>query len=190
MKWSSTLAALLLAICLSGCSTISGEDMAYLRSKNDALRKESLARMCMVPGILDSVLNIFRSRGNEREAITILTDSLAGRKNPEEIDIYMLRALGELGKHNRVPPQALMDRLTDEKPLIRYRAAETLGKIKSKEAVPALIQSLNDADNKYTVIWALGEIRDKSALEPLNGLWASTDRYERYNAGRALSKIR
>ncbi|HQN19583.1 MAG TPA: HEAT repeat domain-containing protein [Syntrophobacteraceae bacterium] len=190
MKWSSTLPALLLAVCLSGCSTISSDDVANLKGKNDALRKESLARLCIVPGTLDSVLNIFRSRGNERKAISILIESLAGRDNPEEIDVYMLRALGELGKHNRVPYQALADRLTDERPLVRYRAAEALGKIKSKEAVPALIQSLDDAENKYTVIWALGEIRDKGAVEPLNRLWASSDRYERYNAGRALSKIR
>jgi HEAT repeat protein len=56
--------------------------------------------------------------------------------------------------------------------------------------VPALVQLLEKETNKYPIIWALGEIGDKSAVPALNRLLASGDKYMRYNANKALSKIR
>jgi hypothetical protein len=51
----------------------------------------------------------------------------------------------------------------------RMHAAHRLGKMKSKEAVPALICALNDRSQSVRgwSAWALGEIGDEAAIDPL-----------------------
>ena len=49
----------------------------------------------------------------------------------------------------------------------RYYAAHLLGDLKDPRGVPILVSRLTDPDVNYIVPWSLGQIGDKSAIEPL-----------------------
>jgi HEAT repeat protein len=49
----------------------------------------------------------------------------------------------------------------------RYYAAHLLGDLKDPRAVPILVPLLKDSDVNWIVPWSLGQIGDKSAMEPL-----------------------
>ena len=49
----------------------------------------------------------------------------------------------------------------------RYYAAHLLGDLKDPRAIPILVRLLTDADVMLIVPWSLGQIGDKSAIEPL-----------------------
>jgi tetratricopeptide (TPR) repeat protein len=83
----------------------------------------------------------------------------------------------------------LIEKLDEKQPRIRRKVIEVLAKSKSREALPALVKLLGEEKNKYVVIWALGEIGDPAAIPLLNRLLASADKYEKYNAHRALQNI-
>lgn len=72
-------------------------------------------------------------------------------------------ALDELGEVAVAPVTAM---LKHRDPWTRDAAAWTLGRIKSRTAIPALTAALNDPDVtvRATAVWALGEIRDPGCL--------------------------
>ena len=49
----------------------------------------------------------------------------------------------------------------------RYYAAHLLGDLKDPRGIPVLVSLLKDPDANYIVPWSLGQIGDKSAIEPL-----------------------
>lgn len=49
----------------------------------------------------------------------------------------------------------------------RYYAAHLLGDLKDPRAVPVLVPLLKDAEVNYIVPWSLGQIGDRSAVQPL-----------------------
>lgn len=51
----------------------------------------------------------------------------------------------------------------------RYYAAHLLGDLKDPRAVPILVPLLKDTEVNYIVPWSLGQIGDKSAIQPLIG---------------------
>lgn len=76
--------------------------------------------------------------------------------------------------------------------LVRYYAAETLGKIGSKSAVKSLIKVLlkDPAVNvRWSVAEALGKIGDKSAVAPLMAALKDENEYVGAYAAQALKKI-
>ncbi len=66
---------------------------------------------------------------------------------------------------------ALIEQLTDSDRFVRCRAALTLGQLKERRAVGSLIATLQDNatvwDAAGDAAWALGEIGDVQAIEPL-----------------------
>jgi HEAT repeat protein len=82
--------------------------------------------------------------------------------------------------------------LQDEKPLIRWQAAEQLGKAKDARAVDPLIEALGDGDEgvRREVIKALGEIGSSRAVEPLGRMLEDPDELVRLNTLASLEKIR
>ena len=59
--------------------------------------------------------------------------------------------------------------LADPDPMRRYRAAETLGRLRDPGAVDGLLRALDDPDwrVRYKAAWALGSIGDRRAYRPL-----------------------
>ena len=49
----------------------------------------------------------------------------------------------------------------------RYYAAHLLGDLKDPRAIPILVPLLNDTEINYIVPWSLGQIGDRSAIQPL-----------------------
>ncbi len=86
---------------------------------------------------------------------------------------------------------ALLQQLTDSDQCVRRRAALTLGQLKARGAVGALIATLQDYatvwDAAGDAAWALGEIGDVQAVEPL--IWALEYPYVAGRAIEALAKL-
>lgn len=182
MKTSSLFSVMVLSICITACSQISEKDLAELQSPNDLVKREAIQKISKQERLFN--------RNVEKRAVAILVELLDGGRESEDIQLSILKALGELGKRIDVPISSLIEKLGDENPRIRLQAVESLGKIKNGEAVQALLKLLEAETDKYPIIWALGEIGDKRAISALNSLLASKDEYLRYNARKALEKIR
>jgi HEAT repeat protein len=66
---------------------------------------------------------------------------------------------------------ALIDVLIDDKDdYIRAQAAKSLGRLKSKKAIPSLIDGIRDENwtVRYFCVQSLGLIKDNRAINPLN----------------------
>ena len=81
--------------------------------------------------------------------------------------------------------------LHDKNPLVRWSAAEELGRIKDVRTVEPLIEALRDNDEEVRreVVRALGEIKDPRAVNPLGALLKDKDESVRINVLLALEKI-
>jgi HEAT repeat protein len=88
--------------------------------------------------------------------------------------------------------EELISDLQDEKPLVRWQAAEQLGRAKDARAVEPLIEALGDGDEgvRREVTKALGEIGSSRAVEPLGRMLEDPDELVRLNTLAALEKIR
>ncbi|MEJ2068198.1 MAG: HEAT repeat domain-containing protein [Deltaproteobacteria bacterium] len=88
--------------------------------------------------------------------------------------------------------EELIRDLQDEKPLIRWQAAEQLGRAKDARAVEPLIEALGDGDEgvRREVTKALGEIGSPRAVGPLGRMLEDPDESVRLNTLAALEKIR
>lgn len=176
---------------MAACSNMTEKDLGNLESPNDIVKQEAIKKIANgEPYPLNLVNRFFYNGFVEKRAVEIMVGQLRDGKESEDIQLGILKALGELGQRTEVPVSPLVKRLRDENPRIRLQAVESLGKIRNPEAVPALIELLDIETNKYPIIWALGEIGDRTAVPALNRLLVSEDKYVRYNAGRALAKIR
>jgi hypothetical protein len=89
-------------------------------------------------------------------AIRTLVSAMADTTDTSrrQLAMHTLVPLGE----KAIP--ALITALSDDNPMLRAKAAETLGWIGSRSARPALLDSLVDMDRavRATALWALGEI--------------------------------
>ena len=189
VRRSFAICALILCFLVSGCTTVTEEDLADLQSPNAVAKKEALDRISKGPGFPLNLMTPLLKRGNEENAITIMVKLLRGGKETKDTQLSIMKTLGQLGKKTKVPASPLIEKLKDKDPDIRQEAIETLAKIKSQEGLPALVQLIDEERNKYAVIWALGEIGDPAAIPTLDRLLASADECERYNARKALAKI-
>jgi HEAT repeat protein len=100
--------------------------------------------------------------------------------------IWALQRIGEPA----VEP--LIQALKDKDKVIRFGAADALGRIGDARAVEPLIQALKDED--YTVrAWAalnLGRIGDAKAVEPLTEALKDENDNVRHYAAEALEKLK
>ena len=189
MRLSSVFFALILSMLVSSCTTVTEGDLADLRSPNAIVKKEAIDRISRGPGFPLSLMGPLVSRDNEKKAVTIMVALLRNGMESKEATLSLLNALAELGQRTEVPAAALIEKLKDKDPQIRHSAVEVLGKTKSREALPALVELLEQETEKYPVIWAIGEIGDQETIPQLDHLLASEDKYLTYNAYRALAKI-
>ncbi|MBW1895605.1 MAG: HEAT repeat domain-containing protein [Deltaproteobacteria bacterium] len=123
----------------------------------------------------------------DREAFEVLIEFLEEYK---EIRADILLALGKIGDAKAIPYLLgfLKSKLWQE----RSASAEALGEIKGAgEVVDALIELLNDGHDTvhWQAAWALGEIGDKKAAEPLQKQMEDKDPKRCWHAVWALGKI-
>jgi HEAT repeat protein len=71
----------------------------------------------------------------------------------------------------------------------RHYAVILLGNLKDPRAVPMLAPLLHDSEVRYSVPWALGEIGDRRAIEPLINALGDDDPSIRVFAIQALEKL-
>ncbi len=85
----------------------------------------------------------------------------------------------------------LQHALRDSKPTTRRLAAEILGKMQNKSAIPALVDQLRDADStvRAAAICALGELRAAVAVEQLLSALDDADSEVRGQALAAMTSI-
>jgi HEAT repeat protein len=191
MRGWTVYVALIIPLCVCGCSRLSERELADLRSPNDAVKRGAIQRISKGDQAPVGFVNrLFFDEMIAKKGVVIMVDQLRGGKESESIQVSILKALGKLGRRMEVPVSPIIEKLEHESPRIRLQAVETLGKLKDKQAVPALLELLDSETNKYPIIWSLGEIGDQSAVPALNRLLSDEDQYVRYNADKALSKIR
>ncbi len=125
----------------------------------------------------------------DQRAVEPLLDTL---RDPEMGIQHSLSgwALGRLRMH--MPIERLFGLLADEKPVIRWRAALTLGILGDEAAVDPLLAALGDPDSlvRMRVISSLGDIASPRAIPPLRSLLSRDDGENILAVKAALSKIR
>jgi hypothetical protein len=72
----------------------------------------------------------------------------------------------------------------------RYYAAHLLGDLKDPRAVPILAPLLNDVEVNYIVPWSLGQIGDRSAIQPLLQTLSDSNPSMRVHAIYALVELK
>jgi tetratricopeptide (TPR) repeat protein len=178
-----------LSTFVSGCTTVTEQDLADLQSPNAIVAKEAVERISRGPGFPLNLMGPLARRENEEKAVSIMVEVLRQGHGAKDVKLSILKALGDLGKRTEVPAAPLIEKLKHKDPHVRHCAIEALGKTKSKEALPTLVKLLEQQTDRYPVIWALGEIGDYGAIPYLDQLLAGEDKYVTYNAYRALAKI-
>jgi len=189
MSWARAFLAAMLIMRKGGCSSVTEQDLAHLQSANAMVKKEAIVRISRGPSFPMSLIDGFLSKGNETEAVYIMTELLQKGNESKDVELTILAALGELGKRRQIPVSALIEKLKDKDPRIRTQAVEALAKTNNGDASAALARLLDEKTDKYPIIWALGEIGDQVSVAVLDRLLASEDKYVRYNARKALARI-
>ncbi len=102
-----------------------------------------------------------------------------------------LVALGVLARSRSAATSELLIAALDDPDLqLRMEAARVLGQRKERKAVERLIAALDRADaSHWLYVWALGEIGDPRAFEPLQARLDSPDFQVRSAAVKALRQI-
>ncbi len=105
--------------------------------------------------------------------------------------LMVVQALGEIGDADAVKP--LVARVNDDESLaVAIQAREALVKI-GKPGVGELIEALGEAKSaraRLVVVSALGLLRDRRAVGPLEAVLKDEDEYVRQAAAEALKRIR
>ena len=165
------LLACVLGIPLLGCDSEVEQTVENLQSPNPMVRLESakLARRVDDPRVA--------------EALTpLLQDS------SKEIRLTAATSLNYVGTEKEVP--ALAAALKDADHDVQLAAVDALGRIADERAVGPLLELLATEAKPYSVIWALGNIGSIQALDALAPMLDAEDRYTRYQARRAMLKLR
>jgi HEAT repeat protein len=89
-----------------------------------------------------------------------------------------------------IAPAFIVPMLRDSNSNVRAAAARALGMLGYKQAVPELIAALNDEEWVcFSVLEALGELRDENAVEPIAALLALSSEVVRHEAIETLGKL-
>lgn len=113
---------------------------------------------------------IFASLGDNRgfDVIIAILDDRSERPEGQGVAVA-IRAPSDLilqasdGQQHRTRRWSLKLQIASD----RYYAVHILGDLKDRRAVPILVPLLTDTEVNYIVPWALGQVGDKSAIQPL-----------------------
>lgn len=124
----------------------------------------------------------------DKKAMSALEE--IARNEGGDIQIQTLLALGQLGDQRTADALNVIAQKL-KMGMIKMAVIDTLGKLKSKEAVPFLVESLGDGNAllRGGAAIALGRIGDKRAIDALRGLLEDRDRAVRVLAYEALGRL-
>ena len=168
---ATLIAVLLLPAALGGCGNDVDRYITDLSSRNPMVRLEAakLAR-----------------REDDPRLAAALTPLL--QDDSTDIRLNAATSLSHIGSESEVP--ALVTALNDADRDVRLAAVDALGRIRDDRAVVPLLAMLDTEVEPYSVIWALGNIGSDGALDALTPMLDDENGYVRYQARRALLKIR
>jgi HEAT repeat protein len=150
------------------------EDIARnLASPNPAVRQDTA-----------KIAKNFGGEATEAALVGVLGDPI------ENVRLNAVQSLVELEAVSAVP--FLMARLEAEPaPRVQREIVDALGRLGDRQAVPTLLAYLEARaeDPPVNAIWALGNLGDPAALEPLIALRLSDDPHVAYNANVALRNL-
>lgn len=161
----------LVLVPLPGCSSDLDDQIENLKSPNPMVRLEA-AKLA--------------KRENDPRLAAALTPLLSDPS--KEIRLTAADALTYIGTNEEVP--ALAAALADSDREVRLASVNALGRIKDERAVVPLLKLLQTEREPYSIIWALGNIGSSVALDALTPMLDHEDSYTRYQARRALLKLR
>lgn len=167
----TVLLPMLVLAPLPGCGSDLDQQVENLASPNPMVRLEAakLAKRESDPRLA--------------AALTPLLDDPS-----KEIRLTAADSLTYIGTEEEVP--ALAAALADGDRDVRLASVNALGRIKDERAVVPLLKLLQSEREPYSIIWALGNIGSSQSLDALTPMLDHEDRYTRYQARRALLKIR
>jgi len=154
-----------------GCSNDVDQTVENLRSPNPMVRLEAakLARRVDSPRVAEALAPLLQDPS-------------------KEIRLTAATSLTYVGTSQEVPFLAVALKDTDHD--VRLAAVNALGRIGDERAVGPLLEMLVVEPEPYSVIWALGNIGSIQALDALTPMLDAEDRYTRYQARRAMLKLR
>ena len=160
-----------LAAPLLGCDSEIETTVQNLQSPNPMVRLES-AKMAR--------------RVDDPRVAAALTPLL--NDSSKEIRLTAATSLTYVGTAQEVP--SLAAALKDAEHDVQLAAVDALGRIGDERAVGPLLELLATEAKPYSVIWALGNIGSIQSLDALAPMLDAEDRYTRYQARRAMLKLR
>jgi HEAT repeat protein len=122
----------------------------------------------------------------KKDAVPVLI-KLVNNEQPKTVRLSAMKALGKI--YTRGIADALLGLLVKGEDKIQIAAVDALGKIKNKRATKPLISILSYKDSQLSVIRALGNIGDKSAVPALEKMVNDPDKFVSHNATLALKNI-
>ena len=126
------------------------------------------------------------AQGQNYELASALTDE------DEEVRLAALNGVTHINVFSKV--DQVVGLISDASPLVRRRAAQTLGTLKSADAVVGLI-ALTSADNesdagvRAAAVWALGQIADPAARDAVLAAQGDADKGVRDAANISLFRL-
>jgi hypothetical protein len=145
------------------------------------------------PGVQKAVLDLFRDlalKDGEERAKEILA---AGSESPSDLLVSSIRYLGSI--HSSGMAEALAPLVDSPDNAVATAAITTLGTTGNATSVKLLVGKLKSPDfpdaHRGEVILALGELKDKAAVEQLMTIARGTDedKFQRMYAADSLGKI-
>lgn len=135
--------------------------------------------------IIEEAMGLLEMKADE--AIDPLISALSSRK--KNIKINAAKLLGVLGDPKAIDPLILT--LRDNNKLVRREASTSLSRL-GAEAVNPLIGILNDEDWRVrgAAAWALGNLNDERAIEPLEALVDDESAFVSSGAKNAIANIK
>jgi len=171
-----------------------------LRDENPGVQEAAAAALIRIGGsrVVSSLVPLLREDvGTRNLALEVLEqtgsaglDILLPLLSHDDTNIrkFVVDTLSKLGDHRAIAP--LIESLQDREPNVRGSAAEGLGYLRAREAVPQLLGLLDDNEwVVFTVIEALGYIADPAALPALMALLKDGSETVRYAVIEALGRF-
>jgi|Deesub1362A_J573_1020465.scaffolds.fasta_scaffold00398_32 HEAT repeat protein len=171
-----------------------------LKDENPGVQDAAMRSLIAIGGevVVYMVLPLLREDSYLRNTALIILKELGSVSVPflypllkdkdEDVRKFSLDLLGEIKEG--VEPEKIVPLLRDSNPNVRAAAADALGELMYKEAVPQLVDALDDEEWVcFSVLEALGKLQAEKAVKRITKLLSSESDALRYAAIETLGKI-